>query len=639
MANLPTRSSRFRYAVLGLSIFSILAPCRAALADPLPFFDTIPDGRSYFDSRVTGANGSLYSYSLSGLANNTNSWALPDFTITSTNSASRGVSTSVLNNFSGPLSGTPGGDAISMTADGTTGSGLTWTFANAINGFGVDLQGWATCCHPSGLYVSFDGGAPILVGSANSRSDNPGFAAGQGDTTFIGAIDDTGTFTTVTFYGLASGDVMNAGGIIRYALVPLGAISGGGSGYVTTTQGTAVQEYASYFKSNEGSPGSERQIVSAYLDTLDEKQAAEALKTIFPVNTSVTSQSMMSSTGQTSSVLMDKVGTVLGSTMAAPMNFVGGSFDPSAWLFGDSKSSANAASGESDLAMALASSPYKKFTTGEQAVWFQGVGAYADGDSTSGTLGYETTSAGVVGGYEFAIDSDHLVGIVASNFWSDVDLDDNAGETDARNYNLGLYGQKLLGETKLTAVVTGGYGDYDSTRNIDLGGITANPEADYNGWSASTSVSVSHLFTHDGIKIEPFAQGSYTHVWTESYSETNGGAFNMDVSSDKFSSAGAKIGVNVENEYMVYDRKLVIGAKPYVGKQWEIEAASNTTRVAGAANETTINGRSLTTFDIGVTLQAAYDIDDSTTLKLGTDLSRDKYEDRAVGFVGVGVKF
>lgn len=630
-------SSLVKRAVLGMSVFSLLAPS-LAIAAPLPFFDTIPAGRAEFDLRVNSANGALYTHALSGLASNTNSWAMPDFTITSTNNANRLTNSFALNNFSGLLAGTPGGDSVGMNADGTTGSGLTFTFNNAINGFGLDLEGWATCCYPSGLYVSFDGGTPILVGSAANRNENPGAAAGHGPTTFVGAIDDAGTFSVVTFYGLASGDAMNAGGIIRYALVPLGSISGGGGGYVQTTQGTSVQGLGVYFKDNEGAGGTQRQIVSAYLDTLNTKQATEALKTIFPVNTSVTSQSMLSSSGQTSSVLMEKVGTVLGSTMAAPMNFANGSFNPSAWLFGDGNARPSVA-GESDLAMSLASSPYKKFDMGQQALWFQGVGAYANGDDTSTTIGYETTTAGVVGGYEFAIDSNHLVGVVASNFWSDVDLDDKAGKTEARNYNLGLYGQKLLGETKLTAVVSGGYGDYESVRHINLGGVTANPEADYNGWSASSSLSVSHLFTHDTIKIEPFAQVSYTHVWTDGYEEKNGGAFNMNVSSDKFSTAGAKIGVNLENEYNINDRKLVVGVKPYVGKQWEIEAASNTTRLVGSANETTINGRDMDTFDVGLTLQAAYDIDDSTTLKIGSDLSRDKYEERAVGFVGVGFKF
>lgn len=289
--------------------------------------------------------------------------------------------------------------------------------------------------------------------------------------------------------------------------------------------------------------------------------------------------------------------------------------------------------------MALASSPYKKFNMGEKAFWLQGVGAFADGDSTSATMGYETLTGGFVSGFEQAIDSNHLLGVFASSFWSDVELDADAGDTEARNYLLGVYGQKLIGGTKVTASVSGGYGDYESERRINLGGIIAAPKADYDGWSTSATLGVSHLFTHETVKIEPFAQLSYTHVWTNGYEETGGGAFNMSVSDDKFSTAGAKIGVNVENEYKVNDRKLTVGVKPYVGHQWELEGASNTTRLVGTTSSTTVNGRDLSTFDVGFAAQVSYEVDDATTFKLGADLSRDKYEERAVGFVGVGFKF
>ncbi len=614
---------------------SALLLSSAAYADPLPFFDTIPGGRAYFDSRVNDANGTLYTLALTGLSGG-NSWDMGDFTIAATNNANRTISTSGLNNFSGLLSGTPGGNAINMTANGTMGAGLTFTFDNAINGFGLDLDDWATCCFPSGLYISFDGGAPILVGEATQGSDNPGIAAGHGAKTFIGAIDDSATFTTITFYGTGNGDVLNAGGIIRYALVPLGSISNP-SNYVQSTANTPVQGLASYFKDNEGT--GPRQTVSAYLDTLSEKDVVQALKTIYPVNTSVTGQTMLSSSGQTSNVLIEKVGTVLGSTMSTPMGFTDGTFNASAWLFGDQNKTGAGVSGDTDALYALAASPYKKFNMGEQAVWFQGVGAGANGEATDETLGYDTVSRGFVGGYEMALDQNHLVGFLASNFWSDVDLDDNAGKTEARNYNVGVYGQKLIDVTKLTAVMSGGYGDYESERRIDLGGIVENPQSEYGGWSASASLSASHLFTHNTVQIEPFAQFSYTHVWTEGYDETGGGAFNMSVSSDKFSTAGAKIGVNVQNDYTINDRKLTVGIKPYIGKQWELEGASNETSLVGSGSATTVNGRDLSTFEVGAAMQMSYDVSDNTTLKFGADLSRDRYEERYVGFAGVGIKF
>jgi len=41
---------------------------------------------------------------------------------------------------------------------------------------------------------------------------------------FVGAIDDSGTFTTVEFWGDGFGEYLLAGGALRYALVGLGSL-------------------------------------------------------------------------------------------------------------------------------------------------------------------------------------------------------------------------------------------------------------------------------------------------------------------------------------------------------------------------------------------------------------------------------
>ena len=242
MTNRSFHNLAYRAALL-ITFGLPLAYSAAAYAAPVTFFNTIPDGRTYFDAQVNAANGTLYTEALSGLANNVSSWALNDFTITATNGQNRVVNTSVLNPAP---TGLPGGDAITMSAStSATDTGLTFTFGSAINGFGIELDDWATCCHPSSLYISFDGGTPILIGTANDGNDNPGIAAGQGAKTFIGTIDDSGTFSVVTFYGISttSSDVLRAGGIIRYAIVPLGSISGG---YTQVVAGTPSSTYANY---------------------------------------------------------------------------------------------------------------------------------------------------------------------------------------------------------------------------------------------------------------------------------------------------------------------------------------------------------------------------------------------------------
>lgn len=136
-------------------------------------------------------------------------------------------------------------DPYSSAADLIPGynSGLTFTFSSLVNAFGFEVGDWATCCtysvrpaniasaygvpvEGSGLWIAFDGGAATLPANALSDFDNPGYAAGDGYLNFIGAIDSSGYFSSITFFGDGWGEYLVAGGTLRFASVPQGSVTG-----------------------------------------------------------------------------------------------------------------------------------------------------------------------------------------------------------------------------------------------------------------------------------------------------------------------------------------------------------------------------------------------------------------------------
>lgn len=138
----------------------------------------------------------------------------------------------------GPSSAALGG---SPAIPGYNNSGLTFTFSSPVNAFGFEVGDWATCCtggsrpaavqaaygvpaQGSGLWIAFDGGAATLPANALSSADNPGVAAYGQYTNFIGAIDSSGFFSNVTFFGDGFGEVLYAGGTLRFASVPQGSV-------------------------------------------------------------------------------------------------------------------------------------------------------------------------------------------------------------------------------------------------------------------------------------------------------------------------------------------------------------------------------------------------------------------------------
>jgi hypothetical protein len=206
----------------------------AANATIVTVFDGVAAGRASFDSTASAAGGTVGNVTLSGLSSGSSVDAGP-FTITKP-----GGGFVSLTNY-GTLSGqvvsidpqTIGSDTGSGTRDDPLdyiSSGLTFTFDNPINSIGFEVGDWATCCTDpvTELFISFDNGTPIKVGTADDDDDRR-FPSQDGTGTlryeiFVAAFDDAGSFSTVSFWGNGIGEVLVAGGNVRYALLDEGTL-------------------------------------------------------------------------------------------------------------------------------------------------------------------------------------------------------------------------------------------------------------------------------------------------------------------------------------------------------------------------------------------------------------------------------
>ncbi len=206
-------------------LIGLMGTASSAYALPVIYNDSILDGRTAFDAAVTTAGGTVHTDLLAGLTS-ASSWARAGYSITSIDGSSRFIDSSYLATTS---DGGASGDAIGInpyaTASDFSVSGLKFIFDSPINAFGLEIGDWATCCYPSALYIAFDGGAVRQVAVANTSTDNPGYAKFFGFENFIGAVDDTNTFSSVNFYGDGLGEYLVAGGTIRYATVPEGSFT------------------------------------------------------------------------------------------------------------------------------------------------------------------------------------------------------------------------------------------------------------------------------------------------------------------------------------------------------------------------------------------------------------------------------
>jgi hypothetical protein len=215
-------------ALVSALAVSALFMAASANATIVTVYDDFDGGLVNFNNTVTAAGGTAshdnWDTQLSGTSSNQG-----DYVVTMNDGGN--IYSSMYTLYSSSPSRQTSGYMVSIDPYGSSsgigaiGSGVTLTFDSAVNSIGFEVGDWATCCQPSDLYISFDDGAPILVGHSTTYGD--GFLTNGGAGVFVAAFDDTGDFTKVQFWGDGFGEVLNFGGTIHYALLEQGSLPGG----------------------------------------------------------------------------------------------------------------------------------------------------------------------------------------------------------------------------------------------------------------------------------------------------------------------------------------------------------------------------------------------------------------------------
>jgi len=461
-----------------------IAYASAAIADTDVFYYDLSTGRTNFDTRVTGVGSNVNTDKLTGLVGGTDTWVRSAFTITAPSNRS------VQQYFTGSSVTDNDGFGIQMTAatlgsstPGTlSSSGLSFTFNNAVNAFAVELGDWATCCYPTKLYVSFDDGAPILVGSANSSADNPGYT--DGVTTFIGAIDDSGTFTKVTFWGeAAGGDVLYGGGVIRWALLRIGALSGN----LVTESVLGLN--------NSNALGAARVIdqnanlADLFTGITSEQALSNAATQTLPLLQSNYTQALKTSLNEINNIVESRqLGASSGDLFEVDKNF-----------------------------------------------WFKPFASWATQDDKQDISGYDANTYGLVAGLDKEFANDIRLGLALSYARSDVDGNSDIARhsVDVDTYRLSFYGNKYL-SNGTNVFFQADLGRHDNEGKREIAFTNSIARANFDSWSSHIGAGAAHPFVlTEDVTFTPSLRADYTHIRDESYREKGAGILNLDVDSNE----------------------------------------------------------------------------------------------------------
>lgn len=202
------------------------------------------------------------------------------------------------------------------------------------------------------------------------------------------------------------------------------------------------------------------------------------------------------------------------------------------------------------------------FNTGDEALtnaaWIKPFGNVSNQDDAGGVSGYGSDTLGVAVGVDTLVDEDYRVG--ASFAYSGTDVDgDGAGNSqlDIKSYQVTLYGDYTAKDYYVEGMAGYAMNKTDTTRTVAFGGLnrTAAGEYDSNQYMVSVGGGMP-MNIGNGTFFTPTAGLAYTHVSSDSYTETGAGNLNLTVNPDDVDalllSIGGKLATTIKSGTNVF---------------------------------------------------------------------------------------
>lgn len=216
--------------------------------------------------------------------------------------------------------------------------------------------------------------------------------------------------------------------------------------------------------------------------------------------------------------------------------------------------------------------------------WVKTFYTKADQDASGGFMGYDYHTWGVNLGIDNAVSQKLLVGAVLGFASSNAETDGNISEIDADSYQFGLYGSWDEAKFYVDGALMYARNSYDSTRNINFGGLTGAAKGDHDGDDYVAYVGAGYKMAMADWNLIPTVSLQYGHHKEDSFTETGAGALNLDVDSADSDSLVSKAGFRVNRIFQMNGYAL----KPELSLQWAHEFGDRDQQASARFNGTTV---------------------------------------------------
>jgi uncharacterized protein YhjY with autotransporter beta-barrel domain len=167
-----------------------------------------------------------------------------------------------------------------------------------------------------------------------------------------------------------------------------------------------------------------------------------------------------------------------------------------------------------------------RFLRDGQCTWLSASGGRFSQSSTGGSLGFDADERHVAYGVEAALDDDWHLGFAGSVGTTDIGMDSSAS-ADGTYYQAGVVVKRDMGPWQLSAVLSGGAGDFDTSRTLFVG---EKARGNQDVWNLSARLRAVRTFAEKNWYANPRLDLGIDRVGTGSVDEKGAQGFDLRVS-------------------------------------------------------------------------------------------------------------
>ncbi|MBW8640302.1 autotransporter outer membrane beta-barrel domain-containing protein [Hoeflea sp. WL0058] len=240
-----------------------------------------------------------------------------------------------------------------------------------------------------------------------------------------------------------------------------------------------------------------------------------------------------------------------------------------------------------------------RFIDEDQCAWMRAGGSGMERSSSNTNRPFDQTAWQFEGGGQFALQDNWFIGTGFSIGTQSLSVDDIA-DSDGNFYQGGVVAKHTMGNTLLSASLTGGYGDFDITRYLYSSDFAQGNET---LWTISGQISASHAFVRGDWYLKPRVDIGFDHVNMNGFTEAGAGGASLTIDDNAQTYYSIQPAIEIGGEIaaangVLFRPSVSVGLTQFLGDAAPATSASFADTPAGIAPFTTASEFDTTYFDV-----------------------------------------